>query len=197
MINWVVGIFYTNTSTHAFQDFVKNYNLTDLGFFGSKYTWCNKKIGPARISIRLDRVFGNNLWISSYDNSSVYHLHRRCSDHPPLKVQLMSHNFNRTKIFRFQNFWTHYLETNELVSSVWNNSTNNSIPLTGSHSNLYKAHRVFSNWNRNNLGMLETKLNDVQSKIIDLESRLDNNNHSNSILLHLSSIYNLQMALIK
>ena len=24
--------FYTNTSTHAFQDFVKHYNLTDLGF---------------------------------------------------------------------------------------------------------------------------------------------------------------------
>lgn len=107
--------FSASASTCVFLEFVKHCNLTDL-YFGSKYTWCNNRHGYARISVRLDRVFGNALWFDSYENSSVYYqLPCLCSKHAPLKIKLLNHTFSRSKFFRFQNFWTHYTETNNLV----------------------------------------------------------------------------------
>lgn len=38
-----------------FQSFINNTNLTDLGFIGQPYTWCNMRDGPARILERIDR----------------------------------------------------------------------------------------------------------------------------------------------
>lgn len=52
--------FQINQSIRGFHDFVRNYDLMDPGFFGSKYTWYNNCKGHARISVRLACVFDNS-----------------------------------------------------------------------------------------------------------------------------------------
>lgn len=39
-----------------FMNFIADEGLTDIGYTGSPFTWCNNRVGEARISKRLDRV---------------------------------------------------------------------------------------------------------------------------------------------
>lgn len=36
--------------------------LSDLGFVGQRYTWCNDRFGDQRTLIRLNRMVVNNSW---------------------------------------------------------------------------------------------------------------------------------------
>lgn len=81
--------FPANVSTRCFRDFIKHCGLIDLGFFGSKYTWCNNRHGSSRILVRLDCVFGNVNWMQFFGHSLVFYLPRQFSDHGPLKMKLL------------------------------------------------------------------------------------------------------------
>lgn len=56
-----------------FQETVDYCNLSDLGYLGSKYTWCNNKEGSTRVYERLDRYLANPQWIVKFPKSSVSH----------------------------------------------------------------------------------------------------------------------------
>ena len=92
---------------------MKNYGLTDLDFFGFKYTWCNNEKGHTRVCLRLDRVFDNSAWLQPFDQSSVYHLSWTCFVHVPklwFKLHIKTLNSTCAKLFCFQKFYWNTLK---------------------------------------------------------------------------------------
>lgn len=75
--------------------------LLFFGFYGPKFTWCNNLSGPARILIRLDRAFGNQLFSSRFPNFLISHLPRTASDHAPLLVKFYVPVHRPRCVFRF------------------------------------------------------------------------------------------------
>jgi hypothetical protein len=63
-------------------------SLGDLGFKGSKFTWCNKRESEAFIKERLDRALANPGWCSRFPKVDVQVLLVCTSDHKPLWVRL-------------------------------------------------------------------------------------------------------------
>lgn len=88
------------TSLNNFICCIKSCGLFDVGFSGSKYTWCNNRRPGKRIWKRLDRIFLNDYWIQALDNNMVRHLTRTGSDHRPLLLK--SHNNQQSFIKYFQ-----------------------------------------------------------------------------------------------
>ena len=67
-----------------FRDYIDGCSLTDVGFAGPKFTWCNNQRGEDRILARLDRCLLSAR--SSDVNARFHHLPRIASDHAPLLV---------------------------------------------------------------------------------------------------------------
>lgn len=73
-----------NASVSRIRDFsncINSCNLTDLGYSGPKFTWCNKRPDGHVVLQRLDRFLGNLEWINLFLDAINYHLPRIKSDH--------------------------------------------------------------------------------------------------------------------
>lgn len=79
-------------------------SLTDGGYAGSKFTWCNNRLSNKRILQRLDMVLLCPAWMSKF-NTSVTHLSRHCSNHALLLISVNDTSY-KGSAFRFLNVWT-------------------------------------------------------------------------------------------
>jgi endonuclease/exonuclease/phosphatase family metal-dependent hydrolase len=70
----------------AFHRALEDCQLLDLGFRGSKYTWCNECSGGEYNKEWLDRVVASHGWSSFFNVIEVQVLAHHCSDHSPLLV---------------------------------------------------------------------------------------------------------------
>lgn len=75
------------TDMRDFQSVVEHFDLIDMSYQGSLYTWCNKR-EEGLICKKLDRVLINEEWIHQY--SRVYSIFEagECSDHLRCKIQI-------------------------------------------------------------------------------------------------------------
>lgn len=61
--------------------------VTDTGFVGSTFTWCNNWTPRGRIWKRLDRIMVNDGWLHEFQSTVVRHLSKSGSDHRPLLMK--------------------------------------------------------------------------------------------------------------
>ncbi|KAM3360473.1 putative protein isoform X2 [Capsicum galapagoense] len=94
--------------------------VSNLGFIGPKFTWCNNRISKERIWKRLDRVFINDEWAILFQTNIVRHLPRVGSDHRPLLVKCYDSSQCGIKYFKFLNFWVDQPSFRQLVEDTWN-----------------------------------------------------------------------------
>ncbi|KAF5447221.1 hypothetical protein F2P56_032789 [Juglans regia] len=101
-------------------------NLSDLGFVGPKFTWCNNKEGAQFTKERLDRVFGNLLGTEFFVHCSIQALVAQTLDHSPILMSLQSvgrvlhhEGRGREKLFRFEASWNLQEECSSLIHSSW------------------------------------------------------------------------------
>lgn len=101
-----------------YRDTMNNYNLIDLGCFGSKFTWFNKRrINP--IYERLDRVLANSDWIDIFPECCAKNFPRMSSDHNPVLLLLNNSPTSFAKSFRFEPMWLTEPGFNQWLSSKW------------------------------------------------------------------------------
>ncbi|XP_072056235.1 uncharacterized protein [Arachis hypogaea] len=72
------------SSMTAFNLFIGDNDLVDLGMIGRQYTWSNRRAGNALIQERLDRVLVNAELLQSFCQPTVLRLAENGSDHAPL-----------------------------------------------------------------------------------------------------------------
>ncbi|KAF7842450.1 RNA-directed DNA polymerase [Senna tora] len=106
-----------NICMDRFSRCISNCNLVDLGFEGPKFTWKRNDVME-----RLDRAFGNQVWVSNFSNYSVFILPSFKSDHNAILLKPTVHrkSSNGEKPFRFQAAWLTHSSFEDLVADHWN-----------------------------------------------------------------------------
>lgn len=98
---------------------INTFNLVDLSFKESKYTWTNKN-NNALILERLNRYLANDSWMIDYPNATITHLPHTHSDYCPLLLQLdKAKAFNNNKSFRLKPMWCSHFEFKNLINSAF------------------------------------------------------------------------------
>ncbi|XP_028549443.1 uncharacterized protein LOC114579354 [Dendrobium catenatum] len=170
--------------------------MSDLSSVGHYYTRHNQRIDNP-IHIKLDRVFVNDNWMSSFPNSYYIVSDPDISDHCPIILNLDSIT-NNSKRFMFKNYWSklpafwnevlkvfslptsgslifyHYHKLRELKFILKQRNWNSSNSLREDFHNLSLAQtEVFSKLQQYPLNhTLNTNLKSINSMLCDLKARL-------------------------
>lgn len=139
-----------------FQDFIGQTTLSDIGFHGSTYTWCNNQRGRERIMQHLDRVMFNLDFRTMFPNTRVMHLPHVCFDHTPLCFQFQVADNKKPGGFIFQRIWLDHPSFFQAVKSNWES------PIHGSPGHVFarkliSLRRTFKEWNWNTFGNIHRK----------------------------------------
>lgn len=100
-----------------FQDVVRYCQLTDMGFQGPKFTWCNKR-EEGLICKKLDRVLVNEEWLNTSKAYCVFEP-GGCSDHLRCRIQLEVEERKKRKPFKFTNSIAQMPKFMPLVENLW------------------------------------------------------------------------------
>ncbi|XP_020673920.2 uncharacterized protein LOC110093389 [Dendrobium catenatum] len=88
--------------------------------FLGQFTWCNNKIGGARILERLDRCFLNSKAMNFSTNLVLRHLARISSDHSPILLHMSSNVAPIKRSLKFEDIWASYQASFYVVKKEWN-----------------------------------------------------------------------------
>ena len=109
-----------------FREAIEDAQLSDLGYNGATYTWCNGRKGTEGIWERLDRGFANKEWRETYPNAGVTHETISHSDHSPITISLSGNTDRRGSIkqkmrpFIFETFWIQDSDYENVLRKSWN-----------------------------------------------------------------------------
>jgi hypothetical protein len=99
---------------------LNNLEVLDLTFSGCFYTWTNKSEEPQFVARKLDTVFANEYWMSSFGSTAVEFLARGISDHSPVVIIVGILQIFGPKPFKFYNFWMEHKGFLDWVKEGWN-----------------------------------------------------------------------------
>jgi hypothetical protein len=111
----------------TFNSIVSNLGLQEIPLKGRDYTWSNMQQDP--LLEQLDWSFTSTNWISDFPNTMMVPLARTVSDHTPCVVKIGT-VIPKSKIFRFECFWTEQPGFKEVVQDVWNSEVRHSNSAT-------------------------------------------------------------------
>lgn len=71
------------------------------------------------VSVNVDRILSNQIFLDIYPNINVKHLIKKGSDHSPLEVQCSQNLGVIHKPFKFLNFWVKHEDFMKIVKEHW------------------------------------------------------------------------------
>ncbi len=90
-------------SMELFNNFISNFDLSDLHRCGPTFTWTNKQDPPTQEVF--DRVVVSADWEAKYPNSILSFLLQVGSDHTPLIFNTRENLERKPSYFRFESAW--------------------------------------------------------------------------------------------
>ncbi|XP_049359160.1 uncharacterized protein LOC125823817 [Solanum verrucosum] len=166
------GLPVTNIETVDFAHCVNVCALNEIKYTGSSYTWWNGRIEDECIFKRLDRVFGNLVFLQQFPVSEVQHLVREGLDHAPLLLQCNSNNERVSKPFRFLNFWVKHGEFLRVVRENWEMDIQGG-PFYIVKEQMNRLKRVLSKWSKESYGDIFQKVSTLEDVIKVKEVQLE------------------------
>ncbi|XP_060195451.1 uncharacterized protein LOC132624737 [Lycium barbarum] len=153
--------------------------LTDGGFIGPKFTWCNNRRLTKRIWKRLDRILINDDWAQKLQNNLVRHLARTGSDHRPLLFKFNDDQHCSIKYFKFLNFWINQPDFCQTVEKSWKEQVRGNAMWT-LQVKLKRLGRVPSHWSRHNIRDVHENVQSWEARMELLENLdiMNNSDHS-------------------
>jgi hypothetical protein len=88
-----------------FRDTLVDYQLGDLGYHGSKYTWSNKRDSGEFVKERLDRAVAMPCWCAYFPNAQVEVLPVSNSYHQTIWLKLDTEFRMPHRMFRYEAKW--------------------------------------------------------------------------------------------
>ncbi|XP_022158772.1 uncharacterized protein LOC111025237 [Momordica charantia] len=113
---------YDTSQIGAFRNVMDFCSLTDMGFTGGKFTWCNNRFAGDQLWKCLDRFLCNDSFNSLFPDASIIHLPWSKSDHRAIGLHLYalpSSQIKRShKPVRFEEYWVRNPECEQLISPL-------------------------------------------------------------------------------
>ncbi|KAI5421605.1 hypothetical protein KIW84_045146 [Lathyrus oleraceus] len=94
-------------------------HLIHMPTVGAKFTWSNGRNGSHHTRKRLDKVICNQAWINSFVQHSCSSLIKSRSNHFPILLHFIFHDFKFKYQFRFLQMWTTHQDCIKVVESSW------------------------------------------------------------------------------
>lgn len=105
------------------RECMEHCSLMEMSFLGYPFTWSNGRQGEDNIQCRLDRVCGNDEFMSRFSPIQVTHLPRFGSDHAVIMIELdmpvIENNRRRKRIFRFEGVWAKDERCEAVIRRRW------------------------------------------------------------------------------
>ncbi|XP_071917289.1 uncharacterized protein [Coffea arabica] len=155
-----------------FLNFMALAGVSDAGFSGSRFTWCNNRSGTARIWKRLDRLLLCGSAMELPYQFMVQHLGRDPSDHAPLLLSVDTRLDNKPKPFRFLNIWTTHPDFLGVIKDCWVHPVNGS-PLQVLASKLRNVKNALKQWSRTTFGDIFEGVRSAERVVTESETAYD------------------------
>lgn len=145
----VGGVSKSATQLEPFRSAIEDCSLGDLGYKGSKFTWCNHCEGDDFIKERLDCALANAGWCAHFPDVEVEILAARSSDHKPMWVRFFQgHNRMTRRSFRYEASWNLDDESTRVIKAEWENELAGENPLTITKKKLERCASALTVWNQ-------------------------------------------------
>lgn len=117
------------STTIRFKKTIDSYNLNDIGYKGTKFTWANNHIDNTFILGRLDIFLVSDTWFENYQFFSNKHLLWYASNnyHIILWYKIDSRcrdcRNKTTRMLKFEKIWTIEEDNYWIILNCWNSDT--------------------------------------------------------------------------
>lgn len=156
----------------SFREFVEDCDLTDLRYFGQKYTWCNRRSTQYKVWEKLNHFLVNSAWMNVFSTTRVTNGVMFYYDHSPIWVDLERNMVNQrvVKPFRFEAMWVDDDVCENIIKGVWEKNLNLST-LSDISSLIKDCGQELELWNKNAFGNVQKQLSKVQVNLKVLHER--------------------------
>ncbi|KAI0499489.1 hypothetical protein KFK09_017693 [Dendrobium nobile] len=165
---------YTQGSKEM-EAFFTNNDYHDVRFIGPQFTWCNNKVGGARILERLDRCFLNSYALNLSSQLVVKHLVRVAFDHCSIILNILNLKSPRVKNIKFEDVWVSYLAALTVVrkASATNYQGSQAYILNSKFKRTLRSLFFWSKAKMKNLNLFKNKLMEEILELQIKESEID------------------------
>jgi len=123
--------------------------------------------------MKLDRVFCNAEWDSTFASHVLHALSTSLSDHAPLLLSNQS-GPRWLRTFRFENFWVKLPGFKEVVLRAWTETSNHHEPFHILYNKLLVTAQNLRNWSNRIISDAKIKLHMVLEVILRLDVAQEN-----------------------
>ncbi|WMV41202.1 hypothetical protein MTR67_034587 [Solanum verrucosum] len=141
------GIPYNIHKSFEFVGVIEACGLTDIGYTGLPFTWCNQRDVEARVWKRLDKAMVNDKWA----------------------------NESHIKYFKFLHFWVENGTFMKAVQQCWEKEVSGN-PMWRLHQKIKRVSTTLSNWSKQEYGDIFAKVREFEDNIRKSEEELMTNN---------------------
>ncbi|XP_026455509.1 uncharacterized protein LOC113356558 [Papaver somniferum] len=160
---------------------VSSSGLEDIGFIGKGYTWSNNNMGTGSVKSRIDMALVNGSWNLNFPDTRLLHLTQLGSDHSPIMLDTDITVPNCWKPFKFFLTWLNDESCSVVITNDWKSSVTGS-PGYQLVTTLSTTRRDLSLWNIEHFGNINHKVDNIQSKLNQLQELPQNSNTEGDII---------------
>ncbi|KAK1295842.1 hypothetical protein QJS10_CPB15g00882 [Acorus calamus] len=154
---------------HKFNSCIMNAGLEDLKSIGHTLSWSNRQ--DSRIMCRLDRIMGNQSFISSFPHSLVEYLPPGISDHSPMKVILEPAFPSGPRPFKYFVAWEDHPSFQLTVQEAWREEVQGN-PMYRFVKWLANIKSSLKKWNKEVFGSIHSNLSICKRELEDAQTSL-------------------------
>ncbi|KAK6131702.1 hypothetical protein DH2020_034499 [Rehmannia glutinosa] len=153
-----------------FRDAIEHCDLSDMGFFGPRYTWNRLSIHPFTQRGRLDRSLCNPPFRAIFPRQKVTVIPSFTSDHCLLSVHINPQNSlpsyrPKKRPIRFESYWIRSQDCKQVVHDSWLSTP------PALNEKLQHCLSGLTQWSRKKFGDLNEKIQKCKTSISNLEKK--------------------------
>ncbi|XP_019237290.1 PREDICTED: uncharacterized protein LOC109217490 [Nicotiana attenuata] len=162
-----------NADIKELAELCQDIGITEIPWRGDYFTWTNKQEGDDRVWSRIDRLFGNDLWMMNYSHLSTEYGEPYISDHNPMIVNMRQPRKLYNSPFRFFNIWASHPDFDRIIREEWTNgqSTGKMVSIWIKLKRLKSQFRIL---NTTEFKGVNDKIEQARQAIQQIQSQMQN-----------------------
>lgn len=163
----------SSSQLEKFRSAISDCSLSDMGYCGLDYTWCNKRQDEANIRERLDRALCQPSGAVLFPRYKVKHLVSSTSDHNPLLIHTDAKKTwasrKKYRSFRFETMWLKDSSCEQILQRGWDSLTQAGNILDVS-SQMATTSKTLSGWSPASFEDLPFQIREAHKKLASFKS---------------------------